>query len=431
VTSTSPSPFFNLAVPHRPGRVHAVTPYDDLGALVAEAARAGERLHVVGAGHGFATPIESGTALLTSGLGGVEVDPVARTARVGAGSRWSDVLEAAVPHGLAPVCGSAPGVGVVGFLLGGGISPVGRTVGWGSDHVRSFDLLSAGGRSVRATPRDHADLFWALRGGDVAPGIVTQVEIDLLPITTLYGGGLYFAADDAGVVLDGYARWAASAPEAATSSCALLRLPDLDLVPEPLRGRFVVHVRVAVVGHDDPAGVVAPLRELATPVIDAVGEMPYAGIGAVHADPVDPMPVLEGGLLLTGFDAAAAADLLTVAGPQTQAPFTVVEVRQLGGALARPPAVPDAVIGRDAAFSLFVVSAPVPPLFDEVVPAAAAGLFEAMSSRSAGGPQPNFVGALNTVEQVSGLRDAADLARLHDVWRTYDPAGVFTGLAQQ
>lgn len=421
-------PFFNLAVPHAPAQVRALHRGDDLGAAVVDAVAAGERLHVVGAGHGTATPITSGIALLTRGLQSVDVDVPSRTARVSAGSRWSDVLEAAAPHGLAPVTGSAPGVGVVGFLLGGGVSPIGRTAGWASDHVRSFDIVTADGRSVRATAHDHADLFWALRGGGVAPGIVTAVEIDLLPLATLYAGGLYFGADDAAAVLEGYAAWAAGAPDSVTSSCALLRLPDLEMVPEPLRGRFVVHVRAAVVGRDDALDLVAPLRALGTPLVDTLAEIPYAAIGSIHADPVEPMPVLEGGMLLREFDGAAAAALLDVAGPQAQAPFAVVELRQLGGALGRTAPVEDAVVGRDAEFSLFVVSAPVPALFGEVVPGAARALFDAMGSRATGKVNPNFVGGLNAPEQVVASRDGAERTRLHEVWRAYDPAGAFTGL---
>jgi FAD/FMN-containing dehydrogenase len=421
-------PVFNLAVQHRPAQVHAVGSPDELPGLVVGAVRDHERVHVVGAGHGWATPIESGVALLTHGLQGVEVDGAARTARVGAGTRWADVLSAAAGHGLAPVCGSAPGVGVVGFLLGGGLSPVGRTVGWGSEHVRSFDLVTGTGQRLVASADSHPDLFWALRGGNVAPGVVTAVELDLLPLTTLYGGGLFFDAEDAAAVLAGYATWAARVPEAVTSSCAVLRLPDLEPVPPPLRGRTVLHVRVAVVGADDPAGYVAPLRALATPIVDTVAEMPYAALGAIHADPVEPMPVLDGGILLSDFDQAAAEALLAVAGPDVPAPFAVVEVRHLGGALGRPPRSGDAVAGRDARFSLFAVSAPVPDLFAEVVPAGAGRLFDALAPWSTGTVQPNFVGALNGADALERAWDEPTRARLQETWRTYDPTGTFTGL---
>lgn len=421
-------PAFNAAVAHRPARVHAIGPDDDLSAVVLDAARGGGRIHVIGSGHGWATPIDSGVALLTRGLDGVLVDAASRTARVGAGARWSDVIAAAAQHGLAPVCGSAPGVGVIGFLLGGGLSPVGRTLGWGSDHVRSFELVTGEGHTLTASAESHPDLFWALRGGKVAPGVVTSVQLELAPIETLYGGGLFFEGADAAAVLSGYASWAADAPDAVTSSCAILRLPDLEVVPAPLRGRCVVHVRVAVVGRPDAESLVAPLRALATPILDAVTEMPYAAIGSIHADPTEPMPVVEGGILLRDFDAAAAAALLEVAGPDVPAPFAVVELRQLGGALAASPRSDDAVAGRDAAYSLFAVSAPVPDLFANVVPAFAQRLFGALDPWATGTVQPNFVGGLNAPGTMQRAWTADVRAGLHAVWRTYDPAGVFTGL---
>lgn len=423
-----PLPVFNLAVQHRPAQVHTVAPGDDLPGLVRRTVQDRERVHVVGSGHGLSAPIESGVALLTDGLRGVEVDGGARTARVGAGSRWSDVLSAAAGHGLAPVCGSAPGVGVVGFLLGGGLSPAGRSLGWGSEQVRSFELVTGTGERLVASAERHPDLFWALRGGNVAPGVVTAVELDLLPLTRVYGGGIFFDGADAAAVLTGYAEVAARLPEQVTSSCAVLRLPDLEAVPPPLRGRTVVHVRVAVVGAEDPAAYVAPVRALAVPIVDTVADMPYAALGVIHADPTEPMPVLDGGFLLRDFDPETAEALLAAAGPATAAPFAMVEVRQLGGALARPPRTDDAVRGRDAAFSLFAVSAPVPELFAEVVPAAARRLFEGLSPWATGTVQPNFVGALNGPDPLANAWDETSRARLHEVWRAYDPTGTFTGL---
>lgn len=116
---------------------------------------------------------------------------------MGAGARWQDVLDAATTHGLAPLCGSAPGVGVVGYLTGGGIGPLVRTVGLSSDHVRAFDVVTGEGTLLRATPEENADLFWGLRGGKATLGIVTAVEIALLPISEFYGGAVYFDGDDA------------------------------------------------------------------------------------------------------------------------------------------------------------------------------------------------------------------------------------------
>src|SRR5690606_18447476 len=132
----------------------------------------------------------------TSAMKHCDVDRRARTARVGAGARWQDVIDAAAPHGLAPVAGSAPGVGVVGYLTGGGIGPLVRSVGLSSDHVRSFDVVTGEGRLFRATPHENADLFWGLRGGKATLGIVVGAEIDLLPIPEFYGGAVYFDGPD-------------------------------------------------------------------------------------------------------------------------------------------------------------------------------------------------------------------------------------------
>ena len=143
-------------------------------------------------GHG-ALPVGPDSILLHTGeLTGCVVDPDARIARIGAGATWQHVLDAATPYGLAPLCGSAPGVGVVGFLTGGGIGPLVRTVGLSSDYVRAFELVTGSGEILRVTPEQHGDLFWGLRGSKSTLGIVTAVEIDLLPIAEFYGGALYF-----------------------------------------------------------------------------------------------------------------------------------------------------------------------------------------------------------------------------------------------
>lgn len=418
---------FNPAVEHRPDDVVAATSTDHVAEVLRHAAATGQRVHTIGTGHGLPHGIQGGIAITTAALAGVTVDPEARTARVGAGTRWADVIGAAADHGLAPVCGSAPGVGVVGMLLGGGLGPVGRTFGWASDHVRSFEVVTGSGDLVTASASSHPDLFRLLRGGKRVPGVVTSVELELQALGTVYGGGLFFGADDAERVLIGFAEWSADLPDAVTASCALLRLPDLEHLPEPLRGRFVVHLRIVVVGGEElGSALVAPLRALGTPILDTLTEMPFAAIGSIHADPLKPMPVLDGGVLLHGFDAEAARALLAVAGPAVDVPFTLVEVRVLGGALGREPSRPDAVVGRSASHHLFVVSVPAPPLFPDVIPAAARGVVGAMAPWSTGGVQPNFLGSLNAPDAFATAWPTEVRLELDAVRAAHDPACVLT-----
>ncbi|GAA1517644.1 FAD-binding oxidoreductase [Nocardioides humi] len=419
-------PMFNLAHRHTPREVVVPRSAEEVAEVVRGAAGTGEQVHPIGAGHGWTHAVVGGVALLTRGLAGVEIDPVAGRARIGAGATWAEVIAAAAPHGLAPLAGSAPAVGAVGYLLGGGLSPLGRTYGWATDHVRSFEIVTGGGEVLTTSASSHPDLFQALLGGKRAPGVVTSVDVDLLPLATVYGGGLFFDGADAEAVLGEWAAWSACIPATVNTSVALLRLPDRDTVPEPLRGRCTVHVRLAVVDEEDGAAAVLlePIRKVARPVIDTVARLPVSAIGAIHADPEQPMPALEAGALLSSFDVDATRALLAVAGPQVQAPFAVVEVRRLGGLLAEAPRRPDSVAGRDAAYGLFVVSAPVPELFEGPVPAAVGDLARAMAPWASGRFQPNFVGSLNqpTALDAAWPDDVRD--RLERVRHIYDPAGV-------
>jgi len=165
----------------------------------------------------------------------------------------------------------------VGYTTGGGHGPLARQHGLASDRVRAFDVVTGDGVLRRATSTEHPDLFWGLRGGKGALGIVTAVEVDLLPIPTLYGGALFFAGADAGAVLRAWTGWCPSLPPQATTSIALLNLPAMPGVPAPLADRPTVRVRFAWVG-DPTAGEAAraPMRAAATPIIDAVAVMPYA-----------------------------------------------------------------------------------------------------------------------------------------------------------
>lgn len=147
------------------------------------------------------------------------------------------------PFGLAGLNGSASDVGIVGFTTGGGVGPLARTHGLASDRVRAFEVVTGEGEVRRATPDEHPDLFFALRGGKGAAGIVTAVEFDLIRLPEFYGGALYFDGEDAPQVISAWRTWAADLPEQANTSFVLLRLPPLDVTPPPLAGRLTIGVR--------------------------------------------------------------------------------------------------------------------------------------------------------------------------------------------
>jgi FAD/FMN-containing dehydrogenase len=271
------------------------------------------------------------------------------------------VIHEAAVFGLAPLNGSAHLVGVVGYTLGGGIGPLARAFGYAADRVRQIDVVTADGRLRQLSERSETDLFWALRGGKGNFGVVTSLEFDLVPVARLYGGGLFYPGESAAEVLHAFQEWTADVPEEMTSSVALIRFPELPDVPEPVRGRFVVHVRVAYAGSaDEGVRLVRPLRAAAPLILDTVADMPYTDVASIHGDPTEPLPAYERSRMLAEFGPDAVDALLALAGPDSGCPLMLVEVRHLGGALSRTPPVPNAVGNRDAAFHCLAVTVAPP-----------------------------------------------------------------------
>jgi FAD/FMN-containing dehydrogenase len=416
---------YDRSVEHHPAIVVGAATASDVVTAVQFARAHGLAIAVQATGHGACVAADGAMLVTTRRMTGVAVDAGSATARLEAGVRWDRVIDAAAPFGLAPLSGSAPFVGAVGYTLGGGLGVLGRRYGYAADHVRSLEVVTADGRMLLVTPGDHPDLFWALRGGKDNFGVVTAMTVDLFPVATLYGGGLFFAADDALKATTAYIDWTTTVPDEMTSSLALARLPDLEALPAPLRGRFVVHVRIAYcAAHDEGERLLAPLRAAARPILDTVDQIPYAASGSIHNDPPEPVAAYGETALLRELDGRAVDALLVAAGPEVDG-ANVVELRQLGGALGRPPAIANAVGHRDAAFTLLSVSVADPVRLD-TIRASNRALFDAMHPWDHGGVFMNFLaGAHSAGEPVRNAYEQADFVRLRELKSQYDPDNVF------
>ena len=328
---------WNLSVDQRPAAVALPERVDDVVAAVDHARVTGLRVAVQATGHGAGSTSLDGVLLVnTVRMSGVDVDVASRVARVAAGAVWQDVVDAAAPHGLTALHGSAPDVGVVGYSLGGGIGWLARKHGLSSSSVLAAEIVTADGQVVRADRETDPDLFWALRGGGGSFGVVTEVEIALYPVAEAYAGRLAWPVERAVAVLAQWAEWTQDAPDEVTSVGRLLQVPPAPEVPEPLRGRRLVVVEAAFLG-DEPAGreLLAPLRALG-PQIDTFGVVPARELTDLHRDPPAPAPGRGEGWLLDGFEPVAAAAVVEAAAMDGTSPLLSVEVRHLGGALGRP-----------------------------------------------------------------------------------------------
>jgi FAD/FMN-containing dehydrogenase len=409
---------WNLAADQQPLAVVEVDGVPDIVAAVRFAAERGLSVAAQPTGHGV-SPAMDGTIVLRTGvLQGIELDAERRRVRVEAGVRWQQLNEVLTGTGLSGLPGSTGDVSVVGFTLGGGLSWFGRKHGLGAERLLAADLVDAAGNHQRVTADADPELFWALRGGGGDFGIVTAVELELVECPEVYGGRLTWPADHATEVLTAFADISATAPDELTLWAWLLNFPDVELLPELLRGRPTVAIDLTYLGGaDDCAPWIAPLLErLPEPTSNTLGLVPLAKIGDIAAEPVDPIPALEHPTLLRRFDRSAVEALVAALDPTKPSPVNVVELRHLGGALDRaaPGHGPAGPVGQPYfLFTAGLVAGPPGSLIATID-----HVHSAMAPYDSG-RQPCSHGLDATLVYPPSV-----LARLQQVKRKYDPNGV-------
>lgn len=413
---------FNTAYPQTPDAVVAVTSVEDVVEAIAHARDLGLPVRVIATGHGTHGPVDHGLLINVSGLSSVRIDPEARTATIGGGTRWSRVVEAAAAHGLAPITGSSTNVGVVGFITGGGLGPLARSHGFSSDWVRGFTLVTAAGDVLTVNAEENPDLFWALRGGKDGFGVVTDVTIELVPLESLYAGALVFAEEHIEQVLRGWTAWTADAPADVTTSVVVISFPPFEQVPEPFRGRRLAMLRFAYPG-DAATGeqLAAPLRALAPVYLDGVRPLPLSDVAQIHNDPTNPGPGWGIGGLLTSVQNGFVDAVLPFVGPGAQAPFLALEVRHIGARTRVDVPGGSAVGGRNSDYTYHVIGAPDPSLFETVLPTAGAGFEAAIAQWISPETTINFAREAT----LDRAWPAATRARLEEVRAAVDPTGMF------
>jgi FAD/FMN-containing dehydrogenase len=399
---------WNLAVDQRPAAVALPLTDADVVEVVNFAREEGLRVAPQGTGHGAAAiaSLERTILLSTRNMRGVRIDPSTRRARVRAGALWADVTAPASAYGLAPLAGSSPDVGVVGYTLGGGLSWLARKYGFACDSVLCIELVTADGILRKVSAHSDPELFRALCGGGGNFGVVTAIEFKLYPVEALTAGAMAWPWERALEIFTAWREWTALVPDDITSLCRMLQVPDLPDVPAPLRGRQLVVIEAAILGDSD---MLAPLRAL-EPELDLFAPMPPAGLIELHNDPKQPMPGLSDHRLLADVDDATIAAIVGAAGPGSGSPLVSVELRHLGGALP-----------IDAAFSLFAIGVPLDAASTMAIDTSLARLMAATLQYDAGRALMNFAekstGAgrffdgytLHQLRAVKGRVDGGDL----------------------
>lgn len=411
----------NTALRHEPAIILDAASPHDLTAAVAFAYRRDLTVAVQATGHGPSVLDRGGVLIRTSRLTGIEVDPDGRTVRVDPGVRWGELMTACAEYGLAPLgMASVASVGVVGYTLGGGMGPLGRTQGFAADHVRAFELVSPDGALHTVDANHEPDLFWALRGGRLGFGVIKSMTLDLAEAPTIHATTFTYVRPDVPAALAAYATWQADLPQQTSTVAALFRIPDILPLPESLRGQRLLRIdTIHTGGRAQEQEAIERLAATATPTTrTSISTDPSGWLQA--QPPVPRGPSWARAIVIDQLDAGAVQRLLGAAGPETDAPWQVLELRPMGGALGRPAKVANSVGARSNGVLVNTVAAGDPRAFT-TLPTEHATLTQQLDGYIDLGPPINFHGLLDPTHPLTTAWPADVHTRLEAIRREHDP----------
>jgi FAD/FMN-containing dehydrogenase len=279
---------FNGMIDRRPAVIVQCEEPSDVVRALAFARERGLEVAVRGGGHSVAgmALTDGGVVIDLRRMNAVQVDPDAMTAVVGGGATMSHLDRACEPHGLATTGGRVSTTGVGGFTLGGGTGWMDRKFGLACDNMLAAEVITADGRTKRASEDENPDLFWALHGGGGNFGVVTSLTLRLYPLPAATLGMLLFPPERGHEVARVYRDVLEAGPDELGGGLIYLTGPDgEDFVPEDLVNQLTLAVVVAYAGPEDEARrAAARLIELG-PAGQMIAEMPYADLNSALDDP--------------------------------------------------------------------------------------------------------------------------------------------------
>jgi FAD/FMN-containing dehydrogenase len=409
---------WNGMIDRRPALIARCAGVGDVQAALAFARAEGLAVAVRGGGHsaaGLAT-CDGGLVIDLTDMNGVEVDPVARTARAGGGTTWGAFDAATQAHGLATTGGAISTTGIAGLTLGGGVGWLMRRHGLACDNLIAAEVVTADGRVLTASAEEHPDLFWGLRGGGGNFGVVTSFTYRLHPRGQVLGGMLVHPADRARETLHFYREATRTAPDDLTLFGGLLSSPE----GVPIAAYVLCH-------GGDPARAEAdlrPIRAFGPPLADQVAPMPYPVLQSMLDEGFPAgMQVYWTAHFLTDLSDEAIETLVAHFGRITS-PLSAILIEHLGGAVARVGPDETAFAYREAPYNLAIVARWLDPSEADRHVAWARELRDAMRP-FAHGVYVNYLGVGDDADRVLTAYGPAKYERLAKVKATYDPDNVF------
>ena len=381
-----------------------------------------------GGGHnvaGYGT-CDRGLVIDLAPMRGISIDLAQRTIRVEAGATWGDVDHETQAFGLATTGGLVSTTGIAGYTLGGGFGWLMRKHGLACDNLLAVELVTAGGRVLRASTDENEDLFWGLRGGGGNFGIVTAFEFRLHPVGPwVIAGAIFFPGESAGDLLRFYRDWVQEAPDGLTTAVNLAIAAPAPMLPEEIHGRRMAIVSGCYAGDlDDGVKAFRRLKEFGTPIADLIGPMRYTRMQSlVDTEWTAGSHNYFKSCSLPGLDDRAIEALLR-AHEQMASAEARIQLYHFGGAVARVPRDVTAFGQRDAGFLLNAAARWTNPAESDIHIGWARELHAAMAPFATGGVYVNFLGDEGH-ERIKAAYGERTYGRLVDLKRSYDPTNFF------
>jgi FAD binding domain/Berberine and berberine like len=418
---------YNAMIDRRPALIARCTSADDVAEVVRFARNHQLDLAVRGGGHngaGLGT-VEDGVVIDLSPLSEVEVDPDARTVRVGGGCTWGEVDRATNAHGLATPSGIISTTGVGGLTLGGGLGHLTRKCGLAIDNLLEAEIVLASGERIRVSADEHPDLYWAIRGGGGNFGVVTSFQFRLHEVGTVIGGPTFWPVELSAEVLAAYREFLPNAPRELNGFFAFATVPPAPPFPEEIHLRKVCGVVWCYVGGEEEAAkAMAPLLEATPgPLLHGVHAMPYPALQSAfdglyphgdqwywRADFVKEIP-------------DEAIDIHAKFGAEMPTLKSTMHLYPIDGAAHDVASSDTAWSYRDANWATTYAGVDPDPANVDAIRKWSIDYFDALHPHSAGGAYVNMMMDEGQDRVRASYRDNYD--RLARVKATYDPDNLF------
>jgi FAD/FMN-containing dehydrogenase len=354
----------------------------------------------------------------------VRVDPKKRTVLAGGGALWGDVDHAAHAFGLAVPAGIISTTGVGGLTLGGGLGYLTRQCGLTIDNLLAVDMVLADGRFVTASAKEHADLFWAVRGGGGNFGVVTSFLFKAHPIHTSYAGPMLWPMEEAAEVMRWYRGFITKAPSTINGFFAFLTVPPGPPFPEHLHHKKMCGIVWCYTGPAKKAEqAFTSIRRFKTPALDLVGPLPHPALQSMFDGLYPPghQWYWKADFVRELSDEAIALHVKHAAKLPTMQ--STMHLYPINGAASRIKNSATPWCYRDAVWAQVMVGVDPDPGNKERISAWAKEYWTALHPYSAGGAYVNFM--MEEGDDRIRATYGRNYDRLAKVKKRYDPTNLF------